>query len=190
MGICFIGPSFAPASEGKGVKGFLKYLGLKEQKGEVVDTKGRVIGEHDGVWFYTIGQRSGFRVQQNLLDDSGKTVETIPPFYVIEKEVEKNRLVVGFGPTTLRERFEVGEVNWLVNGTRDSIASLQNDELVEVFVRIRHLGKLIKARIQLENSAREKLNVELEEAQRGVAPGQAAVFYDGRGVVLGGGVIV
>ena len=190
VGICFIGPSFAPASEGKGVKGFLKYLGLKEQKGEVVDTKGRVIGEHDGVWFYTIGQRSGFRVQQNLLDDSGKTVETIPPFYVIEKEVEKNRLVVGFGPTTLRERFEVGEVNWLVNGTRDSIASLQNDELVEVFVRIRHLGKLIKARIQLENSAREKLNVELEEAQRGVAPGQAAVFYDGRGVVLGGGVIV
>ena len=135
---------------------------LKEQKGEVVIKKCqmlnakckkgehggdcyRVVGDHDGVWFYTIGQRSGFRVRQNLLSDAGETVEMIPPFYVIEKDVEKNRLVVGFGPTTLRERFEVGEVNWLVNGTRDSIhpslklrmtgALLQNDSVMDRLVK-------------------------------------------------------
>lgn len=191
VGICFIGDI--------NVRKFLEER-IAPKKGDVVDTKGRVIGEHDGAWFYTIGQRNGFRVKQNLLDNDGKTIHMIPPFYVIQKDVKNNRLVVGFGEETLSDKFEVSEMNWLVPSFRDSIALLQNDEKFDVFVRIRHLGQLIKARVQIDHpsqnasewrgsSDREKLSVVLEEPQRGVAPGQAAVFYDENGIVLGGGII-
>jgi len=172
QGICFIGEI--------DVRAFLEER-IKPKRGEVVDTKGNVIGEHDGVWFYTIGQRSGFRVNQGKLDDP-KAVQAIPPFYVVDKDVGNNRLIVGFGAETYRSQFEVGDLNWL-----SSKFEARNPK-EDVLVRIRHGGSLIRAGAKTITKDL-KLFVELEEAQRGVAPGQSAVFYDSSGVVIGGGVI-
>jgi tRNA U34 2-thiouridine synthase MnmA/TrmU len=83
-------------------------------------------------------------------------------------------LVVGVGEETKRQKFEVIEVNWMVEKTQ------------KVFVRIRHGGKLIKSKVE---RLKNKVVVEMGEAQRGVAPGQSAVFYSEEGELLGGGVI-
>ncbi len=171
QGICFIGEV--------NISQFLRER-LPVKQGEVVDTRGQVIGEHDGVWFYTIGQRHGFRV-----GGGG------PPLYVIAKDVENNRLVVGFGAETYRNQFEVSDLNWLANG----IWHMANRPIK---VRIRHGGALIPAKLKIGNPSTSlgmvslsnhcKLKIRLEEPQRGIASGQSAVLYDGD-VVLGGGII-
>ena len=165
QGICFIGDI--------DVREFLRRR-LKEEPGEVVDTKGRVIGRHKGVWFYTIGERGGWEVSAEYQKRfSGE----IPVFYVVGKDVKKNRLVVGFGAETYKERFEVGELLSVGDKLKDG----------RIKVRIRHGGDLLKAELVKFDGSR--VVVELEEPQRGVSPGQAAVFYEGE-VCLGGGVIL
>ena len=159
QGICFIGEV--------NINQFLRER-LPVERGEVVDTRGRVIGEHDGAWFYTIGQRHGFRT------GGGK-----PPMYVINNDVKKNRLVVGFGAETYRDQFTVSDVNWLTQMPNDKLQTLN------LRVRIRHGGELIPAEFRIYNS---EFVIHLVEPQRGIAPGQSAVVYDGD-VVLGGGVI-
>ncbi|MBI4034903.1 MAG: tRNA 2-thiouridine(34) synthase MnmA [Candidatus Chisholmbacteria bacterium] len=167
QGICFIGEV--------NIKKFLRER-LAVKIGKVVDTKGQVIGEHDGVWFYTIGQRHGFRISNKLQVTSNKY--DIPPMYVVEKDVKHNQLMVGFGPETYRSQFEVTDLSWL-----DSRWQILDDR--KGSVRIRHGGSLIKSRIQ---HLKSRILVKLGEPQRGIAPGQSAVFYQGE-VVLGGGVI-
>ena len=154
VGICFIGEVDN--------RDFLRKR-IKEHKGNVVNKIGEVLGEHDGVEFYTIGQRHGFRVVRY----HGL------PLYVIGKNVEKNELIVGFGKDGLRESFEVGDLHWI-----DCAPKLP----VRCDVRIRHLGELYPATLS------ENLQVTLASEMFGVAPGQSAVFYDGD-MVLGGAVI-
>jgi len=164
QGICFVGKV--------NIRDFLKKR-LKEKKGRVVDVEGRVVGEHDGVWFYTIGQRGGWRI-------SFKYKDPIPPLYVISKDAKKNELVVGESEDAKRKSFKVGEVNW-IGGVEP--AGLEERALR---VRIRHGGELIPAQVKVKG---KNLDVEVKEGQRGVAPGQAAVFYFNEGECLGGGVI-
>ncbi|MBI2325980.1 tRNA 2-thiouridine(34) synthase MnmA [Candidatus Collierbacteria bacterium] len=191
QGICFVGNVEAR-----------KFLARRLQKkmGEVKNISGEVIGTHDGVWFYTVGQRGGWTIDpkiQKLLakpdhasrDKNSKTQkgDATPVFYVINKDAEKNELVVGVGKETERQRFEVGEVNWMG----------KSDTVTQCHVRIRHGGKLIAAEItpSPRNSEASPPNlggeyeVKLFEPQRGVAPGQSAVFYSEEGELLGGGVI-
>lgn len=162
QGICFVGN--VPARE------FLARR-LQKKTGEVKNTKGEVIGTHDGVWFYTVGQRGGWDIDPKIQEN--KT----PVYYVVDKDAKKNELVVGVGKETESQRFEVGEVSWISG----SVSQLQS-----VAVRIRHGGKLIPAEIVKRS---DLLTVKLAEAQRGVAPGQSAVFYSADGEVVGGGVI-
>ena len=168
QGICFIGEV--------DMRQFLRER-LPIKKGEVVDTKGQVIGEHDGVWFYTIGQRHGFKISNNLQVTSNKY--DIPPMYVISKDVQKNKLVVGFGVETYRSQFEVRDLNWLISNVKFLISNKN------LRIRIRHGGELIPAKLKIVNC---KLEIGLEEPQRGIAPGQSAVFYNGD-IVWGGGII-
>lgn len=165
QGICFIGQV--------DVREFLKRR-LKEETGEVVDVKGRMVGEHKGVWFYTIGQRGGWEIDGDYQKQFGGAA---PILYVVGKDVAKNQLVVGFGAETYREGFAVGEVNWIHEG-QTMEGRLQ--------VRIRHGGKLLPAVVQHQG---KDLVVELKDPERGIAPGQAAVFYR-EGECLGGGVIL
>ena len=160
MGICFIGEV--------GIKDFLsKRLPLKT--GNAVNKEGEIIGTHDGVYFYTIGQRRGFKV----------TKYYGLPLYVIGKNVGKNELVVGFGKDGLRKNFEVSNLHWIerINGRR-----------IECDVRIRHLGELNKATLILDDLG--NCRVQTKETLFGVAAGQSAVFYNSKGVVLGGGIIL
>lgn len=165
VGICFVGDI--------DVQAFLRRR-LKEQPGEVVDMEGEMVGTHKGVWFYTIGQRGGWEITPEYQKKFGGVA---PIMYVVEKEMKNNRLVVGFGAETYRESFVVGDLSFIAGIPA-------NFEGVKV--RIRHGGKLMDANVLLEEGL---LKVSLLEAERGIAPGQAAVFYKD-GECLGGGVIL
>ncbi len=178
VGICFIGDI--------DVHQFLQDK-LGENPGDVVDTEGNIIGKHHGLWFYTIGQRSGFTINQKtavkLADGRIITKHNIPPFYVVAKKPSTNQLVVGFGPQTLRTKFFVTNLH-VINPKLAPIEQLKN-----LKVRIRHTGELLDCRLQTEKN---KLKVILAKSARGIAAGQAAVFYaevSDQTVVVGGGTI-
>lgn len=159
QGICFIGKV--------DVKEFLKkQIDIKE--GDLLFKDGRIVGTHDGAWFYTIGQRHGFRVNEYF----GL------PLYVMDKDVSNNTVVVGYADDVNKSEFEVSQMHWIVDQPEDTE--------FDCLVRIRHLGKLHKAKvIKVEEDV---YKVEMESKTFGIAPGQSAVFYYGD-VVLGGGII-
>jgi len=167
--ICFIG--------GGDYREFLKErLKTKIVPGGVVDKKGRVIGQHKGLPLYTIGQRHGFNLNSKL----------IPPFYVLAKDSKKNRLVVGFGQETEQERFSVKKLTWI---------NKEPARQGKLLVRIRYQGKLLPC--LFKKVGNDLWQVKLKEPQRGIAPGQSAVFYfpfawkgQKANEVLGGGQIV
>lgn len=175
VGICFIGDI--------NVHNFL-YERLGENPGEVIDTQGNVIGEHRGLWFYTVGQRHGFDINKvTLITKSDGTVinkHNIPPFYVIKKLPKTNQLMVGFGAETYFEEFNVRDIHWISGHAPHS---------TKVLIRIRHTGKLIPGQlVTIEGESK----VNLDEPTQGIAEGQSAVFYqqvNNQLVCLGGGVI-
>ena len=130
-----------------------------EAPGEIVDLEGRVLGEHRGVVHFTIGQRRGI--------DIGGSPE---PLYVVRIEPETRRLVVGPRSALAIGRMRVEELNWIAEDQR------------EARVKVRSLAPAVPARIEAEGW------VSFETPEYGVAPGQAAVFYDGSRL-LGGGWI-
>jgi tRNA-uridine 2-sulfurtransferase len=172
VGICFIGDI--------NVHDFLKER-LGEKPGDVVDTQGNVIGKHTGIWFYTIGQRHGFTINPStsIEGSDGTIVErtNMPPFYVVGKNAEKNQIIVGFGSETTKQAFEISNLHLI-----DESESLTGKKML---VRIRHTGQLL-------NCFFDGNRVTLDQPTRGIAEGQAAVFYQITGsktVCLGGGTI-
>ncbi|MBU1970292.1 tRNA 2-thiouridine(34) synthase MnmA [Patescibacteria group bacterium] len=160
MGICFIG-----------VVDITKFLKreIKPREGEVVlKATGEVIGRHEGVWFYTIGQRHGFEVAKYI----GL------PLYVVGKDIEQNKLIVGYYNDCLFNTFEAGQVSFIASNELPTSFACE--------VRIRHLGQLYAA--QVSQLADGYYQVQLEQSAFGVAPGQSVVFYQGD-KVLGGGLI-
>ncbi len=128
---------------------------LDERPGEVVATDGRVLGEHTGLYQFTVGQRKGLGVAVG------------EPLYVIELDRERNRVVVGGEDALLRRRLEVEGVNW--------IREVAEGEIFEARVKIRHQHQPAAARVECCANARTW--VEFHAPQRAVTPGQAAVFY-------------
>jgi len=162
QGICFVG--------NVEVREFLARR-LKIVPGKVLDIEDNEVGKHDGVWFYTIGQRGGW-----TLDARTQDRET-PIYYVISKNAKKNELVVAEAEGAVGDQFEVGSINKI---------SANKWGLDDLLVRIRHGGELIGARgMEIEGG----LLVILDKPVRGIAPGQSAVFYSHEGECLGGGVI-
>jgi tRNA-specific 2-thiouridylase len=162
QGICFIGKV--------DIKEFLKKE-IKPKVGKVKHINGEVIGRHDGGWYYTIGQRHGFEVEKYY----GL------PLYVVDKNVEKNELIVGFARDVLEDEFKVEDIHWISGREPDVLEK----GILDCEVRIRHLGKLYSATIVREGA---RLKVKMTGKTFGIAPGQSAVFYDGE-EVLGGGII-
>src|SRR3989344_8292724 len=115
-------------------------------------------------------------MQRKIAVTQSRSDTRTPVFYVISKDAKKNELVVGVGEETKRQKFGVIEVNWMG----------KSETVTQCHVRIRHGGKLIKSKVE---RLKDKVVVEMREAQRGVAPGQSAVFYSEDGEGLGGGVI-
>jgi len=167
QGICFVGNVEA--------RDFLARR-LKINPGKVIDLKGEEIGKHDGVWFYTIGQRGGWEIKpdaQRKFAGNGVT----PVFYVFAKDAKKNILTVAEADEAKGDHFEVGEINKI------SETKLNLDDIL---VRIRHGGELIGARAVEVTGG---LQIVLDKPIRGIASGQSAVFYSDDGECLGGGVI-
>ena len=163
-GICFIGHKIS-------FEDLLKTR-IKEHEGEVVNIEGEVIGKHKGVEFYTIGQRHGFKVR--IKTNKSK------PLFVVNKNRNRNLLVVGEKQNLMKDGFEVVGWSWI---------GKENGQGRALSVRIRHGGELMKCRV-------DGNKVKLKERVFGVAPGQVAVLYEktvGTDSVvfkcLGGGVI-
>ncbi len=142
-----------------------QHLGDKIKPGEVVNSRGEVIGEHQGLPLYTIGQRKGFDVKSTI------------PMYTIGYKPRRNQLVVGRGEESEKVSFKVRGVNWLSGKAPDFPLFCQ--------IQTRYRGDLIEGRI--ECGGKETV-VNLSEPSRYVTPGQSAVFYSGS-QLLGGGVI-
>ena len=138
------------------------------QKGNIKNLNGKVIGVHDGIVNFTVGQRKGIKIAEK------------DPLYVIEINSENNEIVVGPKEKLIKRKIELRDINLLTD------KETFNDE---IFVKIRSTGKLIKSKLFLSN---QKGNVELFEDEYGISPGQACVFYkkDNNGdKLLGGGWI-
>jgi tRNA-specific 2-thiouridylase len=147
--------------------GFLRQAKLVEkQRGEIVDEHGHVLGHHDGIAFYTIGQRKGLGLSAPK------------PLYVVELDVANNRVIVGDDAALDREEFTADRCNW--------IPFDQPPGPMEVTAKIRynHPGARATVTPQPDGCAKVKLHT----AQRAIAPGQAAVFYQDE-IVVGGGWI-
>ncbi|HVI73458.1 MAG TPA: tRNA 2-thiouridine(34) synthase MnmA [Anaeromyxobacteraceae bacterium] len=134
--------------------------------GELVSTAGEVLAHHGGVHRFTVGQRRGLGLGGG------------DPRYVVRIDAEAGRVVVGNAAEASRRAFRVGEVSW--------VAGRAPAGAVTARVRVRHRHEGAPATVRADGTGAE---VELEVPVRGVAPGQAAVFYDGD-EVLGGGRIL
>ncbi len=163
QGICFIGKIK--------MADFLRHY-VADEPGEVVDLEGRVLGEHQGLHFFTLGQRKGHGIASPRHG---------VPYVVVRKESESRRLVVAYedeGNSGLYStRCEVGSLSWLRK---------PKNGLIEAQVRYRAKAERAKAEF-VEDDSSERLCLHFERGQRAIAPGQICAFYDG-GELIGGGV--
>ena len=148
--------------------GFLQQANLvQKHRGEITDVHGHVLGHHDGIEFYTIGQRKGLGIS------------TPKPIYVVELDAETNRVVVGDESALDRDEFAATNCNW---HPFDKLT-----EPIEVTAKIRYNHPGTPATVTPTGNGSVK--VKLHSAQRAITPGQAAVFYQDD-LVVGGGWIV
>ncbi|TBW37393.1 tRNA 2-thiouridine(34) synthase MnmA [Siculibacillus lacustris] len=143
------------------------------EPGEIVHLDGRVLGGHDGIIHFTVGQRRGIGVSIG------------EPLYVVDLDAARRRVIVGPRDALMTRRLHLRDVNWL----GDSPLAALGPEGIEVWARVRSTRAPQPARLFVDGGW---VQVELVEGEHGVAPGQAAVFYEGPGAstrVLGGGTI-
>jgi tRNA-specific 2-thiouridylase len=154
---------FLPAGGSK--EFYDQYLNVGLNQGSIVDSKGNIMGIHNGLQLYTIGQRRGIGLYTNK------------PVYVISKNVQDNSIVVDTDEHLMSTTFSMKYAHW--------IAGEQPDLPMYANVRIRYRHKEQKALIIKQD---DRLIVEFDSPQRAITPGQAAVFYNDD-EILGGGWI-
>lgn len=174
------------------------------KKGKIVDTEGNVLGEHEGLSIYTIGQRKGINIGGN------------GPYYVVEKDLKKNVLIVTNkedNPKLFKKEMEVKDVNWISgnepklplkvkvkiryrNVLVDAIITKKIQDALKNFVSGQAKNKIQKD-IKIQDARNKKQAgsdgvyvVEFVQSQKAITPGQSAVFYTDNGEVLGGGNII
>lgn len=154
MGICFIGE--VP------MKKFLMKK-IRSKKGNIKLTTGEIAGEHDGLPFYTVGEKIGLKEASHR------------PVFVVSKNMRKNELIVGYenDPLLFKQEIAIESVNW--------IAGRAPKFPLKCEVRLRHRQPLQKCTIKAKR-------IIFDKPQRALTPGQFAVFYL-KGECLGGGVV-
>jgi len=154
------------------------------EPGEIVHLDGRVLGSHEGVIDFTIGQRKGLGIGGR--GDAGRDGDS-EPLYVIRVEPESRRVIVGPRAALGRDIVQVADVNWLGAGLERETGG---GEEVDILVRLRSTQEPVPAILHLDG-ARGAGRIHLRVPEMGVSPGQAAVFYaaDNHAHVLGGGWI-
>lgn len=175
QGICFIGEI--------DVREFLKNY-IPVERGPVLSTSGRKVGEHEGLAFYTIGQRHGLgtggRPDSSRGEPRPKRAGGGIPFYVAEKDFSRNALIVAEGPydeKLFQRAVVVKDINW-VSGKAPKLSFVCE-------ARVRYRQPLQKCVLKYKNS---NLEAKFTDPQRAVTSGQSIVFYKNE-KVLGGGVI-
>ena len=153
QGVCFIGPL--------DMKDFLQTK-IKPKTGKIINLDGRILGTHDGVYYYTIGQRHGLDIGIG----GG-------PYFVVSKDIKKNIIYVGDEKDLLTKKTKISEISW-IRGELKLPAQLD--------VRLRYRAGLKKAILKKNGE------LELKTPERAITSGQSAVFYR-KGELLGGGII-
>ena len=159
--ICFV-------PDGNYVSVIEKFRPEAFKKGNIKNLKGEVLGVHDGIVNFTIGQRKGIKVAAK------------EPLYVIDINANKNEIIVGLRKDLLKKEIILKDINLL-----DEKKVFEE----EILVKVRSTGKLIRSKL---NFKKDKSVLNLFEGEHGISPGQACVFYkkDSNGFkVLGGGWI-
>lgn len=164
-GICFIGE--------RNFKNFLKNY-LPAQPGDIVDLDGNKLGRHDGVMFYTLGQRRGLNIGGQAGRENGR-------WFVVKKDMQKNELIVSQGEG--EELYSKG----LYASGMNFIPEPPKQKQFDCFVKVRYRQPDQKAKVSIIDD--EHIKIDFDQPQRAVAPGQFAVLYDENGICLGGGTI-
>ena len=168
QGLCFLGPV--------NLKEFLKNY-LKPKRGLVLNEVGETIGEHDGAWFHTLGERHGFKINART--------PAARPLYVVAKDINKNTLTVASNvkrltshtlPSAPAADLSLTQTNWLAQPAAEKIYQAQ----------VRYHGE--RHSVKIKTTAYRKAAVTFQGAAPLVAAGQSLVVYDGP-TLLGGGVI-
>ncbi|MBI2043553.1 tRNA-specific 2-thiouridylase [Candidatus Pacearchaeota archaeon] len=202
VGICFVGKV--------NLKKFLQAR-IAPKKGKILNPQGEIMGEHDGIYYYTIGQRIGMRFG---IDVSKKHDDKnlMKRWYVAKKDVKKNTIIAApeGHPLNYRKEIWLKNQSWInadeiINTktkrlTNKQIIDInlnsrgragenktkkQNENSKKILARIRQVGELLSAKIENRSG---KIKVILDKAITGISEGQAIVLYDGK-EVLGGGEI-
>jgi len=160
QGICFVGKI--------GIREFLSQY-VEQKPGDIIDKKtGKVLGHHDGAFFYTLGQRHGLELGGGL------------PYYVVGKDMDKNEVYVTTDlndDTLWKKDIVLSSVHWINKAPQNGA----------YHIRIRHRAPLVLAQLAILENGEVKL--QLDESERAVAAGQSVVVYD-NDTCLGGGIIV
>jgi len=157
--LCFVGQS--------GYRDFLiRYAPESINPGPILTRQGEILGQHQGLAFYTNGQRKGLGI-------SGSE-----PYYVIEKVFTDNSLVVGVKGELEQDELFADQVNW--------IAGLSPKKSFRASVKIRYKARDVYGIVSPKDS--DRIHVKLDQPLTGITPGQSLVIYDGE-VCLGGGII-
>ena len=134
--------------------------------GDIVDRQGHVLGHHEGVPLYTIGQRKGLGIA------------AAEPLYVVALDMKKNQVVVGRSGEVYAGGLVAGDLNWIAF---DAV-----EKPMRLSAKIRYGKNEAMADVVMRRDGR--LQVKFDEPQRAVTPGQSVVFYD-EDIVAGGGII-
>ena len=170
VGICFIGKI--------NLKKFLQKR-IKPKKGKILDPEGRIVGEHDGIYYYTIGQRIGPRFGIEIEKGKGKKLKR---WYVARKNLKKNEIIAAPEGHTILYRKEIAIKNphWINKKP-------EKNRSHKLRARIRQVGELLPCKLSYNRNKKQYKTI-LKKAITGVSEGQAIVLYKGK-EVLGGGVI-
>jgi len=136
--------------------------------GDILDLRGKKLGEHEGIINYTIGQRKGIKISST------------DPLYVVNIDAKSNNIIVGPKESLIIQNIELRDLNIL--GTEKEFSSF-------ISIKVRSTGKLLKARVNIKNNS---ASVNIVDGEAGISPGQACVFYSKNEIgdkLLGGGWI-
>ncbi len=145
----------------------LDNLNKEHTRGQIVTTNGEILGEHEGLICYTIGQRKGLKISYK------------EPLYVINLDKKENKVIVGTQQELYKKELYATNLNFLLSN--------KINQTMQVTAKVRYRAKEAKATISYVD--KDYIKVEFEEPQRAITPGQSVVFYIDD-IVIGGGKII
>jgi tRNA-uridine 2-sulfurtransferase len=137
--------------------------GFKAKPGDVADTKGNILGRHNGLHLFTIGQRRGINCP------------AFKPYYVLQIDIKKNRLIVGLKNDLLSSKCRVSKINWIIDKPSSPL---------DIDTRLRYRHRAVRSRLTPDGST--SAEIIFKTPQSAVTPGQGAVFYKDDEVIGGG----